>query len=246
MSVLKNVIRSDLVQHLAAWTTVRYVRTLPHLGHCVVHNQSTLDDLINRDQPFIACYWHSRMLMFPYVWPYDTRMHFLISRHRDGALLSRASAVCGFETIAGSTSRGGTEALRAMLRVLKTGECVSVTPDGPRGPRMRVSPGVVHAARLAGVPIVPIGFAASRCKILNSWDRFIVPLPFAAFAIEIGDPIEIDKKAGDEEVESVRNTVEERLLRLTGGMERQVGQTPIDPAPAPAAPDTTGTMAQAR
>ena len=96
----------------------------------------------------------------------------LISQHRDGQLIARTVRRFGIASIAGSTSHGGSAALRAILRALKAGQCIGVTPDGPRGPRMRATGGAVDIARLSGVPILPAAFATSRRRVLGSWDRF--------------------------------------------------------------------------
>lgn len=231
MSVVKRALRSSLAQGLTAWAAVQYVRIIRRLGRFTVENQETLDDLVARGQPFIVCYWHSRILMFQYLWRYPTRMHLLISRHPDGRLISRAAAYFGLTTIAGSSSKGGSEALRSMIRVLRAGECVAVTPDGPRGPRMRVSPGVVHTARVAGVPIVPVAFSASRRKILNSWDRFIVPLPFTEFRVRVGQPVTVDKDTDETIVDGICTGLEDRLNDMTREIETGWGLQPVEPDP---------------
>src|SRR5439155_20611141 len=93
----------------------------------------------------------------------------------------------------GSTRRGGLGALRTMLKRLEDGECVGITPDGPRGPAMRASSGIVNTARLSQSPVVPIVFATSRRRVLGSWDRFHFPLPFRLGGFLWGEPIEIER-----------------------------------------------------
>ena len=100
--------------------------------------------------------------MIPMAWQRLAPMHMLISAHRDGRIIADAVTYFGIQSIAGSTRRGGSAALRAMLKRLEAGDCVGITPDGPRGPAMVASSGIVNLARLAGAPIVPIVFATSR------------------------------------------------------------------------------------
>ena len=231
MTILKRLLRSQTAHRVAAWFIAQYVRNVRRLGKITFENQETLDRLVADGQPFVVCYWHNRILLFQYLWRYPTQMHLLISRHRDGRLISRAAAYFGLTTIAGSSSKGGSEALRGMIRVLRAGECVAVTPDGPRGPRMRVSPGVVHTARVAGVPIVPVAFSASKRKVLNTWDRFILPLPFTEICIRVGEPIEVGKDADESMVDVVCQTLEDRLNDMTREIETGWGLHPVEPGP---------------
>lgn len=169
------------------------------------------------------------------------RIKFLISRHRDGQLIARTVARFGIGTIAGSSSKGGALALRMMTRALQAGDCIGVTPDGPRGPRMRANAGVVHAARLAGVPIVPAAGVAARRRVLRSWDRFIVPLPFTGGIVRWGEPIEI---ADSVDPELARRRIEDTLNAMTRELETRCGHEPIDPAPEPAMHGAAGALAE--
>lgn len=231
MSTLKRVLRHSPARSVAGRLIARYVKVIRVLGRLNIENAGVLDGLIDQGRPLIVCYWHSRLLLFPYLWRYRTKLNMLVSRHRDGMLISRAGARFGFAPIAGSSSKGGSQAVRAMIRALKAGECVAVTPDGPRGPRMRVSPGVVHTARMAGAPVVPVAFTASKRRVLGSWDRFILPLPFSDFRIRIGEPLEIAPDADDKTVEETRRILEERLNGMTVEIERAWGLDPIEPDP---------------
>ena len=172
----------------------------------------------------------------PYAWNRSQPIHMLISTHSDGQLIARTIAHFGLSTIDGSTTRGGTAALRGLLNVLKAGECVGVTPDGPRGPRMRASNGVINIARLAGVPIVPASYSVTRRKVLGSWDRFILALPFSRGVMVWGEPIHIDRDADEAVLESARQFVEESVNAVTTEADALCGHLPIDPAPRDPAP----------
>lgn len=231
MVTLKQALRSTLAHRILAWCGVQYVRAVWRLGRCTLRNGETLDALVAAGRPFIVCYWHSRITLFPLFWRYPVKMHLLISRHRDGQLVARAGAYYNLETIAGSSSKGGSQALRAMVRALKAGECVAITPDGPRGPRMRASAGAIYTARMAGVPIVPVALSASRRKVFNSWDRPVMPLPFTDFSFAVGDPISIEADADDAQIETARRLLEERLNDMTREIEEGWGLQPVEPAP---------------
>lgn len=231
MVTLKKIVRSNFIRFLGVWAVTLYARFYTLVGRCTVHNREVLDSMIEQGKPFIICFWHSRILMFHFAWTYPVKVHILISRHRDGRLIARIAANFGFDSIAGSSSKGGTQALRAIMRVLKDGDCVAITPDGPRGPRMRVSPGTIHTARMAGVPLLPVAICASRRHIVNSWDRFVLPLPFSNFAVSVGEPMEVARDADEATVEAARLRLEEQMNDLTRRLEESLGQTPVEPAP---------------
>jgi lysophospholipid acyltransferase (LPLAT)-like uncharacterized protein len=163
----------------------------------------------------------------------------LISRHQDGQIIARTVGHFGIDTIAGSSSRGAGAALRAMLRALKAGEYIGITPDGPRGPRMRASRGIVNVARLAQTPIVPATFSASRRSLLKSWDRFVLAWPFAHGVFVWGEPIAVPADADEATLEAARKQVEERLNEIT----RQADLLCRKPAVEPAEVSATGAEA---
>lgn len=181
----------------------------------------------------IIATWHGRLLMTPFGWRYSDRSHILVSAHNDGRLISRTLAHFSAQTITGSTRRGGADALRRLHKVLRDGGAVGITPDGPRGPRMRVSPGIVQLARLTGAPIYPLAFAASPSHVFDSWDRFVLPLPFCRGLYLWGDPIEIARDTNKAQIEEVRLNLEEKLNALTRRADTEIGQPPVEPSPAP-------------
>jgi lysophospholipid acyltransferase (LPLAT)-like uncharacterized protein len=109
----------------------------------------------------IVAFWHGRQLMLPVCYG-GSRLYILISEHRDGELIHRIVRRFGFDTIRGSTTRGGMRALRQLARLGRSGADLAVTPDGPRGPRCVAQPGVVELAKLTGLPILPLTVAASK------------------------------------------------------------------------------------
>ena len=207
-----------------------YVCLLRWTGRWRIEGETIPVGLVESGQPFVVAFWHGRMLMLSQVWHFTTPFNMVISDHPDGRLIARTIAHLGFEALTGSTNRNGSAVLRAMISALKDGHCVGVTPDGPRGPRMRVSVGVVHAARLAGVPLVPVSCAARPCRVLNSWDRFILPSPFGRGIVRWGEPLHIARDAGAETVEAVRRVLEERLNQMTRDAEQKLGLAPVPPA----------------
>jgi lysophospholipid acyltransferase (LPLAT)-like uncharacterized protein len=133
-------------------------------------------------------------------------------------------------TIEGSSSRGGGTALRVILAALQAGESIGITPDGPRGPRMRVSSGIISIARLSGAPILPATFAVTRRKVLGSWDRFVVAWPLTRGVFVWGEPVTVAKDANEAAQETARQELERRLNRVTAEADRMCGHEEIEPA----------------
>ncbi len=231
MALLKAITRIDPVQRLLCAVLAGYIRLIHFSGRWQVRGGEIPRRFWDAGRPFLPCCWHGRMAMMPYSWDRRVPIYMLVSRHLDGQLIAHTVKHFGIRTIAGSTSRGGAGALRAMLKILASGNCAGITPDGPRGPRMRASAGIVDAARLAGAAIVPATFAVKRRLVLSSWDRFIVPLPFTRGVFVWGEPIEVARDADPETREQARREVEDRLNALCLEADRLVGAAPVEPAP---------------
>ena len=170
-----------------------------------------------RNQPVIFAIWHNRLLMLPRVFDpcFPTRQSFgLISASRDGDLVSILIERSGYGTIRGSSSRKGVSALRQLVDTLAGGSNVLFTPDGPRGPVYEASQGVVFLAQKTGAPVVPIHMEYSSCWRLKSWDRFIVPRPFAKLRAIFGLPLRIAETQTPEEFEAERLRLQNAMMDL--------------------------------
>jgi lysophospholipid acyltransferase (LPLAT)-like uncharacterized protein len=182
------------------------------------------------EKPVIVAFWHNRLALMPACWPSPKPFHMLISSHPDGRLIANTIAHFGFSAVAGSSTRGGGEALRALVRLVKDGASIGVTPDGPRGPRMRAGEGVLMLARLSGAPIVPVSVSVSRRLVLNTWDRLIIPLPFGRGAMVWGEPIHVPREAGERDLADLRQRLEADLNRVSAEADALVGHAAMTPA----------------
>ncbi|MBK1661548.1 lysophospholipid acyltransferase family protein [Paracraurococcus ruber] len=153
-------------------------------------------------RPVIGAFWHERLPMMPALWlearrrvPAAARRpaHVLVSRHRDGRFIGAVVRRFRLETVHASTSRGGATGMRVLLRMLAAGDTVVITPDGPRGPRRVAAPGVAQLAAVAGLPVVPCAARTSRVRVLSSWDRMVLPLPFARGVLVVAPPVLVDR-----------------------------------------------------
>jgi lysophospholipid acyltransferase (LPLAT)-like uncharacterized protein len=237
MAAARRILRHPVASATLSWLVAKYIRLVWRTGRWRVENEDIPKKLIAEGRPFIACFWHGRMLMIPNAWNYDARINILISQHRDGLFISRTLEYLGVGTISGSSSRGGGGALIGMVHALKRGEYVGITPDGPRGPRMRVAPGAAAAARLSGAVLLPVSYSAARRRVLSSWDRFVVPLPFSRGVVRIGSPIAVPRDADEAELERARRALESVLISLTNALDTELGVTQIEPAEETLRPD---------
>ncbi len=230
MALASRLLKHRIATGLLGLLTILYIRLVWRLGRWEIENEEIPQNFIDEKLPFIACFWHGRMLMIPRAWVYDAPINILISEHRDGLFISKILGYLGIGTISGSSSHGGREGLLAMVRALKRGEYVGITPDGPKGPRMRVSTGTVVTAKLSGAALIPISYGATKRKVFPSWDRFVFPLPFSNGVVRIGTPIFIQPDASVIELEVYRKRLECDLIELTQGVDKDLGTEKIEPA----------------
>ena len=210
-----------LTRTLGPWLAAGIIRLL-HATMRIRHvGRESLDALESAGERYIHAFWHGRLLLMPYSYR-GPRITILISQHRDGEYISRTMERLGFQTTRGSSTRGGAAALRAAVRRLREGYDLGITPDGPKGPRHRVQPGVIEAARLSGAPVVPVTFAARPARALDSWDRFVLPAPFGRGLFLYGEPMWVPRRASREEREDLRRRLEGELIGLTDRADREV------------------------
>ncbi len=172
---------------------------------------------------FIFAFWHSRILMLSYVYR-RLGAAILVSRSEDGEVIAQILKRQGHKTIRGSTSRHGVRALARLVKILKKEIRPGVVvPDGPRGPRFEVQPGVITLAQKTGYPVVPLSYSAERIKIFASWDRFILPYPFTDGSVIYGTPVSVPFKVDAETKEVYRTKLEAELNRITKLVDRYYG-----------------------
>jgi len=155
-----------------------------------VINGNTVGELRTAKRGFIFALWHGHLL--PLLWYHRAQgVLVLISEHRDGELVARAATSLGFGLIRGSTTRGADRALISIGRELEAGHEVAITPDGPKGRAGKFAPGGLIAAQRSESFILPVVAVANRAWRLNSWDRFMIPKPFAEVTIAYGTPTKV-------------------------------------------------------
>jgi lysophospholipid acyltransferase (LPLAT)-like uncharacterized protein len=153
-----------------------------------VSGEEHVQTLRRRRTPTIFAVWHANLVV-PLWHRRGESITLLVSGHRDGRRLATAAAAWGYESVFGSSTRGGVQGLRELIRCLRAGRDGAVTPDGPRGPAQEVKDGVIVAARSGGAAVVPIGVGSSAGWAAESWDRFSIPAPGSRVMLVYGEPV---------------------------------------------------------
>ena len=220
LKTLEKKIVASLGPSLAYWT----IRVLGATMRFREVNSEIPRSFIEKETLAIGAFWHGRLLMMPCLESVHKetgrKMSFLVSSHRDGQVIGKAVERFGHRAILGSSTRRGFSAFHQMLKAQKDGYDVIVVPDGPKGPRQRVQIGIIELSRLTGCPIVPLSFSASRRKIFNTWDRFLLPCPFSRGVFIWGEPVYIDPNGDRAHLEEQRLLLEQRLNQLTEMADR--------------------------
>ncbi len=170
-----------------------------------------VEGLVARDERFVLAFWHRRLFMMPLAYPFQRRLPsgeargvaILSSDSRDGERSAATWRWFGIHAVRGTASDDGAKALVRMIQAVRQGWDFGITPDGPRGPLMTLKPGTLALARKTGAWIVPVSLAYDRCFELKTWDRMVIPMPFATCVIRYGEPTRLPPK-GDDAAEGAR------------------------------------------
>lgn len=209
--------RSRLKVALATRLGGSLIRVLASTWRVTREDDSALQALRRAQVPVVIILWHEEIL--PLIWAHrDEGIAILVSTHADGEIIAQIGEILGCRTVRGSSSRGGARALLELVRVLADGHDVAITPDGPRGPRRTFAPGAVVAAMRAGVPVIAFGATVDRAWRLSSWDRFVVPKPFARIRVRYSAPTRVVGTT-PREAEAETPTFEALLQSVSGSSE---------------------------
>jgi lysophospholipid acyltransferase (LPLAT)-like uncharacterized protein len=191
----------------------------------VVRGREVAEQWIRGRRAAVYVLWHGRLLPCSYACRH-MGIATVVSQNRDGDHITAVVERWGYEVIRGSSSRGGTGALAGIVRTLRRGVPVAITPDGPRGPRQKMKEGPIRAARLAGVPVIAVTAGASSAWYFGRWDRFLVPRPFARIVLGCSDPIFLGEAVSKEEEEQQLRDIERLLNALTEEVDGAAARVP--------------------
>jgi hypothetical protein len=205
-------LKKKLVSWLGPWFAYWSIRILAWTMRFEEVNPEIPGRLWKKGIPAIWVFWHGRLLMMPIAYG-GKKLSFLVSPHRDGQVVGKALKRFGFHAILGSTNRKGFSGFKQMVKAQESD--IAIVPDGPRGPRRQVQIGVIELAKLTGKAILPLSFSASKRKIFNTWDQFLLPYPFSKGVFVWGEPVEVDQNGDRAHLEEKKILLENRLNELT-------------------------------
>jgi lysophospholipid acyltransferase (LPLAT)-like uncharacterized protein len=179
-------------------------------------------------EPVVFVTWHGRLMPLLYLYR-GNGIVTLVSEHRDGEYLARIGGALGYDAVRGSSTHGGFPALRQLVRKLRAGRSLAITPDGPQGPREKLKPGALQAARMTGAPVIPVMAGTRRAWWFEGWDRFMVPQPFAKIRVAIGEPRRVPRDCSVRDLEDHARVLESQLQDLKARVDGPDERTALQP-----------------
>ena len=218
--MIKYIAGFKLTQLFVSYIGSMYVLFVYKTSTINLKNRKYINRLFKKNESFIYAFWHDQLLICPLTWQSEFKIKVLISKHRDGDIITRLISNLGFNAIRGSThkswktkNKGGLLSARKMIKSLKNGISIGISPDGPKGPRHKVSDGILSISRLSNSSILPVGIGFKKKWVLNTWDKFIIPKPFNQITIIWGEAIPAIKN--EKSINRIKNKLESEMENLT-------------------------------
>ncbi len=209
--------KEGLVYRFSLWVVPLFFRLLSFVlfSTCRVQRrgQEHLTRLAGAGSPFIVSFWHYGVIYIVYQ-AVKIPLVAMVSASRDGEYISRILQSKGFATVRGSRNRGAVGALKGLMKEMAKGKSAVLVADGSQGPARKAQAGTILLASRTGAPILPVGWAADRCKSFRSWDRTAIPLPFSKVVLWHGEPITVPRELQSAELEEYRLRLEQALNDL--------------------------------
>lgn len=241
--ILRRIRHSSAARGVVSWIGAQYIRLVNRTTRWHVVGEENFARLSSSKNGLIAVLWHGRLFMSPTFAPEGRRTVAMISNNRDGDLIAAIVWRFGVFSIRGSTydrnkrrDKGGALALQAGAREVGKGAVLAITPDGPRGPRMRAQTGAAQIAIEQGVSVIPVAFSTVRGKVANNWDRFLIPAPFGRGVIVFGPEMPPPQSSGPGAVARFTAEIEVALTAVTNQADDLCGRKRIQPGPVEPAP----------
>jgi lysophospholipid acyltransferase (LPLAT)-like uncharacterized protein len=231
MPSLKDIMKYPAAVWIVSAIGLLLVRMVQLLSWTEYRNMAPLREYVARGKPVIIVFWHSRGLFMTKIWQRKIGMrrhpiYGVFSTHRDGRIIGNIYRWLGVRNVLASkkSASSSKEVAFQLIRLLKGGVSVGLTPDGPLGPaRTFVTDSVFLFSKLTGAPIVPLYISASRVKFLSSWDRYMLIKPFSRSVIEAGDFVFVPEKAGKQELAAMRDELTRVMSLKSDALDEEMG-----------------------
>lgn len=210
--LLKKITQSQFISYLICLLLTLIIKIIYKTCRFQYHNLEKVKPFWQENKPIIAACWHGRIMLAPFAWQGKKTLNALVSPHRDGLIMSGVLKRLGIKIISGSSFKKPSQAALRIKKTLANQESVVIVPDGPRGPRMKLGISIIYFAKISGCPIIPLSFSAKPCKIMNSWDQFMLVYPFAEGVYLYGEPVYVSENCDPETMEILRSKLEEQMI----------------------------------
>ena len=211
MNIKKRFFKNFIIQNILGLIVSIYIYIVKITSNINYKNNSIPENFWKNDQPFILAFWHSQLMMISFSWKTQKKINILASGHSDGRFGAIVGKYFNLKNIP-TYDKNKNILLRPIFNLLHQKKYIGITPDGPRGPKEKVSEGIIKIAKKSNIPIIPIGFWSSKNFKLNSWDSFLITLPFSKCAFVWGQPIEISKDLSDENILDFQNLLQKKII----------------------------------
>lgn len=210
MSIRKKLLKHFIFQQLLAFIAFIYIVFVKITSNIKYENIDSPKKYWQNKKPFILAFWHGQLMTFSYTWKINKKLNILASSHSDGRFGASIARYFKLNNIPISSDSNNLS-LRPIFKILNSNNYIAITPDGPRGPKEKVSEGIIKIAKISKVPIIPVGFGSSKNFCLKSWDSFLITLPFSKCRIVWGDSITIPENLEDQEIVTYKKIIEEKI-----------------------------------
>ena len=210
MNYKKRLVKNFIVINVLSFFAFIYILIVRITSNFKLNNISIPNQYWQSNKPFILVFWHSQLLMITHTWKNNKKINILASGHNDGQFGATVANYLGANTLTISDKKRKIN-IRPIFELLKNNNYIAITPDGPRGPKEKVSDGIIKIAKQSNVPIIPVGFWSSKNFSLSSWDSFLITLPFSKCNFVWGKPIEIPKNLNEDEIPKFQLLIEKKI-----------------------------------
>ena len=210
MKIKKILFKNSIIQYFLSLVAALYIYFVSFSSSIKISNKHIPNYFWENKKPFILVFWHSQLMMISFSWKFKKKINILASGHSDGRFGALIGNYFNLRNIKTSDNKKNLS-LRPVFKILNSNEYIGITPDGPRGPKEKISEGVIKIANKTKIPIIPIGFWSSKNFSLKSWDSFLITYPFSKCSFVWGKPIKIEGINNKEQIKKYQMILEQQI-----------------------------------
>ena len=210
MNIKKKILKNIIIQNILAFIAALYILLVKITSKFKFENFSVPSKFWKNQEPFILAFWHGQLMTISFCWKVKKNINILASGHSDGRFGAIVGNYFGLNNIPISNINKKLSLIN-VFKILKANNYIGITPDGPRGPKEKVSEGIIKIAKISKIPIIPVGYWSSKNFCLKSWDSFLITLPFSKCSFVWGEAIKIPDDLKEEEIKKFQKILEDNI-----------------------------------